>query len=46
MWFTFIDNHTRVFWVYVLKDKLDVSFAHVAKINTVRVLLSLAANLD
>ncbi|RVW54333.1 Retrovirus-related Pol polyprotein from transposon RE1 [Vitis vinifera] len=33
-------------WIYTVKYKADETFAPVAKINTVRVLLSLAANLD
>ncbi|RVX04165.1 Retrovirus-related Pol polyprotein from transposon TNT 1-94 [Vitis vinifera] len=33
-------------WIYTVKYKTDETFAPVAKINTVRVLLSLAANLD
>ncbi|RVW60836.1 Retrovirus-related Pol polyprotein from transposon TNT 1-94 [Vitis vinifera] len=33
-------------WIYIVKYKADETFAPVAKINTVRVLLSLAANLD
>ncbi|RVW96559.1 Retrovirus-related Pol polyprotein from transposon TNT 1-94 [Vitis vinifera] len=33
-------------WIYTVKYKVDETFAPVAKINTIRVLLSLAANLD
>ncbi|RVW78160.1 Retrovirus-related Pol polyprotein from transposon RE1 [Vitis vinifera] len=33
-------------WIYTVKYKADETFAPIAKINTVRVLLSLAANLD
>ncbi|RVW32997.1 Retrovirus-related Pol polyprotein from transposon RE2 [Vitis vinifera] len=33
-------------WIYTMKYKADETFAPVAKINTVRVLLYLAANLD
>ncbi|RVW93163.1 Protochlorophyllide reductase, chloroplastic [Vitis vinifera] len=33
-------------WIYTMKYKANETFAHVTKINTIRVLLSLAANLD